>query len=584
MSNSRNNVPDLNSVPEAQVRVGKRRLSIVWLVPLVAVLIGGWLVYKTVAAKGPTITIVFKSAEGLEAGKTEIKYKDVELGKVDAIELSDDLSQVIVTAELVKQAKNLLSENTRFWVVRARVAASSVSGLGTLFSGAYIGLDPGKPGKLSTHFQGLETPPVVTTDLPGSHFVLRAASLGSLNVGAPVYYRRIEVGQVVGFHLDEDGQAVTVKVFIHAPHHKLVRTNTRFWSASGLEFSFDTGGIRVDTESFVTLMIGGIAFDTPVNMEPGDPAKEKDVFKLYKNRASISEKAYARKTRWLLHFDGSVRGLKIGAPVEFRGIRMGRVLDVKLEFDYEKEAFIIPVLIETEQGRILTTGSGPSETKKQKIMDYLVAKGLRARLKTGSLITGQLLVDLDLHPEAPPAKINWEGRYPELPTVPTSMEEITTSLTQLLKKLEKLPIQQIGNDLRDTVSGAKRLINSTELQKLIAALNETLDQTQKFIMVLNTAITPDLKAAVSNLNSALKHTRKLAQNLNSNVAPQLDTTLQQVQSTLKTIGSSVSKDSPLYHDLKLVLRDLADAARSIRVLADYLERHPDALIYGKGKR
>jgi len=217
-------------------------------------------------------------------------------------------------------------------------------------------------------------------------------------------------------------------------------------------------------------------------------------------------------------------------------------------------------------------------------MDYLVAKGLRARLKTGSLITGQLLVDLDLHPEAPPAKINWEGRYPELPTVPTSMEEITTSLTQLLKKLEKLPIQQIGNDLRDTVSGAKRLINSTELQKLIAALNETLDQTQKFIMVLNTAITPDLKAAVSNLNSALKHTRKLAQNLNSNVAPQLDTTLQQVQSTLKTIGSSVSKDSPLYHDLKLVLRDLADAARSIRVLADYLERHPDALIYGKGKR
>jgi len=584
MSNYRNNVPDLNSVPEAQVRVGKRRLSIVWLVPLVAVLIGGWLVYKTVAAKGPTITIVFKSAEGLEAGKTEIKYKDVELGKVDAIELSDDLSQVIVTAELVKQAKNLLSENTRFWVVRARVAASGVSGLGTLFSGAYIGLDPGKPGKLSTHFQGLETPPVVTTDLPGSHFVLRAASLGSLNVGAPVYYRRIEVGQVVGFHLDEDGQAVTVKVFIHAPHHKLVRTNTRFWSASGLEFSFDTGGIRVDTESFVTLMIGGIAFDTPVNMEPGDPAKEKDIFKLYKNRASISEKAYARKTRWLLHFDGSVRGLKIGAPVEFRGIRMGRVLDVKLEFDYEKEAFIIPVLIETEQGRILTTGSVPSETKKLKIMDYLVAKGLRARLKTGSLITGQLLVDLDLHPEAPPAKINWEGRYPELPTVPTSMEEITTSLTQLLKKLEKLPIQQIGNDLRDTVSGAKRLINSTELQKLIAALNETLDQTQKFIMVLNTAITPDLKAAVSNLNSALKHTRKLAQNLNSNVAPQLDTTLQQVQSTLKTIGSSVSKDSPLYHDLKLVLRDLADAARSIRVLADYLERHPDALIYGKGKR
>jgi paraquat-inducible protein B len=555
MSNAKKDKPELKGLPEPEFRKRKRGISIVWLVPLVALAIGGWLVYKAVSEKGPTVTITFKSADGLEAGKTKIKYKDVELGEVDSIVLSKDLSQVIVKAELVKEAESFISHNTRFWVVRARVAAGSVSGLGTLFSGAYIGLDPGKAGKPATHFQGLETPPVVTTDLPGRHFELRASSLGSLNIGDPVYFRRIEVGQMVSYKLDEDGQAVTIKVFVHDPHHQLVRKNTRFWNASGLDVSIGADGIRVDTESFATLMIGGIAFDTPANLEPGEPAEENDVFNLYKNRESISEKTYARKNRWLLRFDGDVRGLKEGAPVELQGIQIGQVLDVNLEFDVENGAFRVPVLIETEPDRIKATGKVPEGAEKQKVMDYLVTKGMRAQLKTGSLITGQLLVTLDMHPEAPPAKINWEGRYPEVPTVPTAMDEITTSLTQLLNKFEKLPIEQIGSDLRDTVAGAKRLINSAELQDSIAALNETLNQAQTFVASLNKAIAPELKTAVSNLNSALIQAEKLAKSLNSNVSPQADRTLKELQA----------------------------AARSIKVWAAYLERNPEALIRGKSK-
>ena len=376
-----------------------------------------------------------------------------------------------------------------------------------------------------------------------------------MNVGAPVYFRRIEVGQVVGYQLDEDGQAVTVKVFVHDPHHKLVRKNTRFWNASGLDVAIGADGIRVDTESFVTLMIGGIAFDTPANMEPGEPAEENEVFDLYKNRESISEKTYAQKKKWLLHFDSGVRGLNAGAPVELQGIQMGQVLDVNLEFDVDKAAFSIPVLIEIEPDRVKTTGQLPEGAEGQKIMDYLVEKGMRAQLKTGSLITGQLLVAIDMHPEAPPAKINWEGRYPELPTVPTAMEELTASLTQLLNKFEKLPIEQIGGDLRDTVAGAKRLINSAELQDSVTALNETLNQAQKFVAALNTSIEPELKTAVSNLNSALVQAQKLTKSLNSNVAPQLDRTLKALQ----------------------------EAARSIKILAAYLERNPEALIRGKGK-
>jgi paraquat-inducible protein B len=239
--------------------------------------------------------------------------------------------------------------------------------------------------------------------------------------------------------------------------------------------------------------------------------------------------------------------------VELQGIQIGQVLDVNLEFDVAKAEFSIPVLIELEPDRIQAIGKLPEGAEEQKTMDYFVAKGLRAQLKTGSLITGQLLVAIDMHPEAPPANINWEGRYPELPTVPTAMEEITTSLTQMLNKFEKLPIEQIGNDLRDTVTVAKQLINSPDLQKSITALNQTLDQAQKFVAALNKGIAPELKTAVSNLDTALIQAQKLTKSLNSNVSPQADRTLKELQA----------------------------AARSIKVWAAYLERNPEALIRGK---
>jgi paraquat-inducible protein B len=583
MSEEKTRQEESHELPEAMVSTRRHQISIVWFVPLVALLIGGWLVYKTVSEKGPTISISFKTAEGLEAGKTKIKYKDVELGQVTEIRLTPDLSRVLVTAELVKESEDFLSANTRFWIVRARVAAGQISGLGTLFSGAYIGLDPGKLGLPGSQFVGLETPPVVTTDLPGRHFRLHASRLGSLDIGAPVYFRQIKVGQVVGYKLAEDGQAVSVKIFINDPIDKQIYKNTRFWNASGLDFAVDAAGIRVNTESLVTILIGGLAFDTPANLEPGGAVEDGYNFKLYESRERIYDKTYTEKSRWLLYFEGSVRGLTVGSPVEFRGIPVGQVLDINMAYDSDKKVFLIPVLIEIEQDRIKVIGQMDAADRKQQ-NDYLVAQGMRAQLKTGSLITGQLYVELDFHPEAEPAQIIWEGRYPQMPTVPTSMEEITTSLTQLLKKLEKLPIEQIGNDLRDTVQGAKRLVNSAELQESIVALNQTLNQVQQFTTTLTTVITPELRSAMASLNTTLKYTSKLAQNFDRTAVPELDATLKEAQSTLNAIKGSVSKDSPLYYELMRVFKELSGAARSIRVMADYLERNPDALIYGKGKR
>ena len=369
---------------------------------------------------------------------------------------------------------------------------------------------------------------MITTGLPGSHFTLRAEKLGSLDIGSPIYYRQIKVGQVVAYELEKNGKLVDIKIFIDAPHHGDIFENTRFWNASGLDVVLDASGIRVNTESFLTMMIGGIAYDTPANLEPGAPAEEGATFKLYASRDKIFEKAYVEKKPWLLYFDGSVRGLAVGAPVELQGIQIGEVTDITLEFDQKKLAFRIPVLIELEPERVKFIGgeSKLSTMERKRGMDILVEKGLRA----------QLLIGLDFHSEAAPAKINWDGRYPELPTIPTPMEEITSGVTRIVEKFEKIPLEQIGKDLQQTMANLSK--TTAELQTLV-------------------------------------------QKLDANVAPAATDTLKQAQTTLIKVDRLLNADSPTGHELKRALAELADAARNISILMDYLERHPDSVIFGK---
>jgi paraquat-inducible protein B len=536
-------------VPEAVLQT-KKHISIVWLIPVVAALIGAWLAIKAITEQGPTIFIHFTNAEGLVAGKTKIMYKNVELGKVDSLRLSDDLGHVEVKATLSKQTENFLSDHTRFWIVRARVAAGEVSGLGTLFSGAYIGVDPGKGGSGMRVFKGLDTPPIVTTDLPGRHFILRADILGSLDVGAPVYYRQIKVGQVDAFGLTEDGKAINIQVFIQAPHHERVFQNTRFWNAGGVDLKLTAEGIKLNTESLVSVLFGGIAFETPPDINPSGPAKEGHPFTLYQSREDAYAFTSSSKVYYLLYFDETVRGLSAGSPVEFRGIRVGQVVDIQLNFDMEKLSFLIPVLIELELDRILAMGTPIPATRNT--LDDLVAKGLRGQLKMGNPLTGQLIVDLDIHPHAGPAKVGYGGPYPELPTVKAPLSQITSNLGQIIEKLQKLPIEEIGDDLRKTVSGTQRLVNSAELLGSLRALNETLKETQA-----------------------------LTQRLNQTASKEFGAMLEQAQQTLRAAETLFKSDSPLQYETKTMLQELSKAARSIRNMADYLEQHPDALIYGK---
>jgi paraquat-inducible protein B len=554
--------PDAPELPEPVIRSGKRQISIVWLVPVVAILIGGWLIYKAISEKGPEVTITFNTAEGLEAGKTKIKCKDVEIGLVEEISLSKDLTQVIVKAQLVREADSFLSENSRFWVVRARVSASSVTGLGTVFSGAYIDIDPGAPGKPARHFAGLEDPPIVKTWEKGRHFTLVAERKGSLDIGSPVYYRQLEVGRVAAYNMAPDGSSVTFKVFIRDPYPGFVRKNTRFWNASGIDVRLDAQGIQVNTESFVSILVGGLAFDVIETFgAPTEPAAvEDEPFPLYPSREAAREKTYVTKRYYLLHFTTSVRGLSLGAPVEFRGIPIGHVVDLKLEFDAKKTTFDIPVIIVIEPGRINIkgmenrTGEGQATTRESHtIMEKFVEKGLRAQLRSGSIVTGQQYVALDLFPGAPPAKISHEGAYPSIPTMPTQIEEIGSKLGQIVTRLDKVPIDQIGNDLRDTLQGAKRITNSPELLETVKSLNAAVKELQSLTTELRTRTTPEATAA-----------------------------LQQAQRALAAAEGSLAADSPQQYRVKAALDEITGAARALRVLVEFLEAHPESLLRGKG--
>jgi paraquat-inducible protein B len=519
--------PPRPSIPESRNVPKKRtRLSLVWFIPILAAVVGAWVAVTRVLSQGPKITIVMKSAEGLEAGKTKIHYNGVDIGTVSTIELSKDHQHVTLTAQMAPKTEAFLVEDTKFWVVRPRISGANITGLGTLISGAYIGVEIGSSKEGKSDFVALETPPVITGDTPGRFFILKTADLGSLDTGTPIYFRRLQVGQVASYSLDQDGKNLTVKVFVRAPYDQYVNLNTRFWQASGIDLSLSANGLTVQTQSLLSILIGGVAFETAATDAIMPAADENTVFTLFANRAQAFNPPPRNPQTYELVFKDSVRGLSVGAPVEFRGIPIGEVADVRAQIDLKTFEFSVPVTIHLDPTRlgvrIVDTSAGVDlETMRRKLIDALVAHGVRAQLKTGNLLTGAVYVSLDFFPGAPPATVDWSQNPVQLPTNPGQLEETEATVENIIKKLDKVPFQEIGEDVH----------------KAIGQLDLTLVSAQ---------------GTLSSARGTLENTANLT-GPNSSQVQQIDTTLQEV----------------------------SRAARSLRVLADYLERHPEALIRGK---
>ena len=536
--------PGADDLPTPAIEPRKRWApSLVWLIPLIAAVIGLSLVAKALIERGPTVTIDFKTAEGLEAGKTKVKYKEVDIGTVKNIELSDDLSHVRVTVDLTKNAKNFAVKDSRWWVVRPRVAGGSVSGLSTLLSGAYIGADAGKSKDSVSHFVGLEVPPVVSSGQPGKPFVLHAADIGSLDIGSPIYYRRIQVGQVEAYSLDPDGKGVTLRVFVQAPYDQYVGSNTRFWHASGIDLRLDSSGFQVNTQSLASVVIGGIAFQAPSDSGAGVMAKAGQEFRLAPDETTAMKAPDTHPVRVVFRFQQSLRGLVVGAPVDFRGITLGEVTSIGVEFDQATKQINMPVTVDVYPDRLRRrdpkNSVPPTEINSHRILDALVARGLRGQLRTGNLLTGQLYVALDFFPNAKPAKAETiDDNVLLMPTVPNTLDQLQLQIADIASKLDKIPFDSIGQNL------------DSSLRKL----DKTLESAQGLFRQLDGEIAPEAKA-----------------------------TLGEAKKSFGAAERTLSEDAPVQQDVRQAMQELTKTLRSLNTLAEYLQQHPEALLRGKPK-
>lgn len=518
---------DVSKIPTAIAQMKKRWApQIIWLIPVIALLVGLNLAYKALIDQGPTIAIAFKSGDGLVAEKTMIQYKGVTIGLVKGIVLAEDHQTVIATVKLNRDAQDFTKEDTRYWVVRPRITTNGVSGLDTLFSGPFIAAELGKSEKNSKKFIALEIPPVLTSGIPGREFILKASTLGSHDIGTQIYYRRLTVGEVVAYDLDKNGKDILMRIFIHAPYDQYVTTNSRFWNASGIDVTVSAEGLQVQTESLAAVVAGGIAFESP-SMQSEKPANEaslenltsstfqraepESIFPLFQTRTLALRNPDSVAQRYVVNFKQSVKGLVVGAPVEFRGVSIGEVTSIGLALDPNTfditqpvEFYIYPERLQarsTKDGKVISRPS--THTDQLKRLKTFIDKGLRAQLRNGSLLTGQQYIAMDLFPNAPKYNLDTTKSPLEMQAVPSSFNNLEQSIASIVKNTDTL------------------------------------------IKKLDAEVIPELNQTLKNLNAV-------------------------------TAG-----DSPLQTDLRDSLREISKAASSMKTLTDMLDQQPQSLIFGK---
>lgn len=515
------------------------RISWIWFVPLVAALVGASLLIRNWANTGPTITISFQSAEGLEVGQTKVRYKDVVIGVVTGIRVSSDRTKALVDAQLNSDSADFITQkDSRFWVVRPRMGISGVSGLGTLLSGAYISVDAGEldEGPTVYKFTGLEKPPEITSGRPGTRFSLRADNLGSLEIGSPVYYRRIPVGQVIGFDLDNIGQAVDIQIFVDAPNDQFIYADTRFWNTSGIDFSFDGGSLNVRTSSLASVIAGGLAFANPAE-GPKEPLKAGQVFELFNSPELAMADPDGIPFLIELHFQQSVRGLKEGAAIDFRGLELGKVVDIDLEYSPERKRFF--ALVEAQLYPLRFGAVYENMINMNTNIDYpgqallgpLVEHGLRAQLRASNLLTGQQYVALDFFPDADPVNFNAHEIPLVIPTIAGSFDRLQQQVSSIVTKLDNIPYDEMAQDIRKSVASLTRLLNRIDTQ-LVPSTNSALQAAER---------------ALSNAEALL------------------------------------AQDAPVANRLDQTMQEITNAAKSLRALADYLQTNPTSLIRGPAR-
>jgi paraquat-inducible protein B len=527
---------------EPRARLRAQPFSWVWLVPIGAAAIVVWLAWRSLAESGPAITISFRSVEGLQAGQTKIQHRSVDLGTVESLELTRDMSRVIVHARMTRQAADYLNDKTRFAIIRPHVGVGGISGLSTIVSGSYIEMYPDGPGQPKRDFVGLEDPPALALDTKGRSFTLLTSDLGSLTRGSPISYRGVTVGEVADYSLQPGGQGVAVTAFIRAPHDALVHRETRFWNAGGVDLTLGSQGLRIRANSWEQLLAGGIAFDTPKEVLSRPPSPTGTVFSLYDNLRAAERAPLGPTLIYVSDFPGNQRGLEAGTAVELQGFQVGEVMETHLTYDEHDHTLVTRTTfyVDPERVDIMNMPKPAAADKQQAVREWvekLVGNGLRAQVSSASLLTGIKLVGLEMFPDAPRAHVEREGEYMKMPSTASG------DLTAVLQNL-----QNVLKNIDHATSGP-------QLGHALQSLDDTLTRLDK----VTHDIEPDIKSLIKSLRD----------------------TADSAQATLNTVQGLAGNTAPAGTDLPRLMRELSEAARSVRGLADYLDRHPESLLRGR---
>jgi paraquat-inducible protein B len=521
--------PAAPAPPKAKLR--RRRFSFVWVIPLVAAIIAGYLGYRTIIEQGPLLTLTFDTAEGLAAGQTQVKYKAVALGTVDSIDLSKDNSHVVVKVRMNNVGSRFLTSHARFWVVRPRFTPGDLSGLDTLVSGAFIAVDPGTPGGHEQQdFTGLEQPPGVRSNEPGHTYILKADSIGSLDTGSPVFYRDVQVGEVLGYDIGNGIGPVTLNIFVKAPFDNLVKPQSHFWNSSGITAKLQGGGFHIEFQSLQAIVSGGVTFDMPPGAQSNPPSDNNAVFHLFRSEDEADSAGYQTNIAIVSYFHSSVAGLVPGAPVNILGIQVGEVTDVKLIVDPNNGAVKVRVAMDLQPERVAGPG-GVGDVDPEAVLRDMVNQGMRVELETASYVTGQKEISLAAVPGAGPIVLAQEGDALIVPSQPGGLDNTINNLSDITAKMNKIPFDKIGNNLNTLLITANKTIGGREMKQTLTSLSQTL-------------------------NSA--------------------------NATLNSVNQDYGNDSDFQRSLSQLLVQANAALLSIKQLTDYLDRHPQSLLLGRG--
>lgn len=471
-----------------------RRWNSVWLVPLVAFGIGIWMVYAHYTSQGPVISIRFATAEGIEPDKTKVRAKNVEIGEVMSVQLAEDARSVLLSVRVHKESEHLLHEDSTFWVVRPRIRPGGVSGLDTLLSGAYIEMEPGKSKDLSERFEGLDSPPETSSEVEGMRLTLENDTNKALQAGAPILFGGMPAGRVEDVRFNVARRLTSYTVFIDAPYDQLVTDNTRFWFNSGLAAEVSAEGLRLELGTLETIVTGGLSFGVPEGQPLGVRVTSPDHhFKVYPNADTSNERKYTHSLSYIIMANKSVRGLQAGAPVEYRGVKIGEVLRTDIDYSTENVHLLepdsrIPILIKVEPARLGYADSSEEAKQAADRLDELIKQGLHGEIKTTNFLTGAQLIDLHYMDRRGGTRETFAG-FTVIPTAEGQVDQLLVLLEKTARNINDLPLEDVTDKALATLDETLSTLDSyQQLAADYSAGSESHRELQRNLRSLQRAI------------------------------------------------------------------------------------------------